>query len=94
MTKSDVENAIKVVMSDVIDECYRVSSSFPSKDKDRVFQIANEAESLMDELMLEMNQVIQKGGYSSDNPKILEIKHRLNKKSLDYLNRLHNLVDH
>lgn len=94
MTKSDVENAIKVVMCDVINECYRVSNAFPAKDKDRVFQIANEAELLMDELMLEMNQVIQKGGYSSDNPKILEIKHRLNDKSLDYLNRLHNLIDH
>ena len=94
MTKSEVENAIKVVMSDVIDECYRLSSSFPSKEKERVFQIANEAELLMDELMDEINHVKQKGGYSINNPKIIEIKQRLNKKSLDYLNRLHNLIHH
>lgn len=94
MTKSEVENAIKVVISDVIDECYRVSSSYPRYERDRVFQIANEAEILMDELMVEINQVKQLGGYSIDNPKILEIKYRLNKKSLDYLKRLQNLSHH
>ena len=94
MTKSEVENAIKVVISDVIDECYRVSSEFPGKDSKRAFQIANEAELLMDELIDEINQVKQIGGYSVDNPKILEIKHRLNQKSLDYLTRLQSLSHH
>ena len=94
MTKSEVENAIKVVISDVIDECYRVSSEFPGQDSKRVFQIANEAELLMDELIDEINQVKQKGGYSINNPKIIEIKHRLNQKSLDYLSRLQSLNYH
>lgn len=94
MTKGEVENAIKVVMSDVIDECYRLSSAIPAKEKKRVFKIANEAELLMDELMREINHVKQKGGYSINNPKIIEIKQRLNQKSLDYLKRLHNLSHH
>ena len=94
MTKSEVENAIKVVMSDVIDECYRYVNSIPGEENDRVFQIANEAEILMEELIHEIRQVKQKGGYSIDNPTVLEIKQRLNQKSFDYLNRLHNLDYH
>lgn len=94
MTKSEVEKAIKVVLFDVMDECYRFSSSSPKKEKDRVFQIANEAEIMMDELITQVHQVKQKSGYSINNPKILEIKQKLNQKSMDYLNRLHNLEYH
>lgn len=94
MTKSEVENAIKVVMSDVIDECYRRSSSFPTEEKKNILQIANEAEMLLDELMIDLNRVKQKSGYSIHNPKIIEIKERLNKKSLDYLGRLQELEHH
>jgi hypothetical protein len=94
MTKSEVKNAIKVVMCDVIDECHRRSSSFPSSGKEQVFQIATEAESLMDELIVEINQVKQLSGYSINNPEILKIKQKLNKESLDYLNRLHEIEHH
>ena len=94
MTKSEVENAIKVVMSDVIDECYRYSSSFPAKDRVRIFQIANEAEILMDELIIEIRDVQQLKGYSMYNPKVIKIKQKLNQKSMDYLKRLHGLEYH
>lgn len=92
MTKSEVEKAITVVMSDVIDECYRYSNNFPGEDKERVFQIVKEAESLMEELMNEVHHVKQKSGYSNNNPKIIAIKHKLSEKSMDYLQRLHNLA--
>jgi hypothetical protein len=89
MTKSEVEKAIKVVMFDIIDECYRYSSSLPGKNRDRIFEIANEAESLMDQLILEVRDVKQLEGYSIDNPKIIEIQQKLDEKSMDYLHRLH-----
>lgn len=91
MTKTEVENAIKVVMNDVIDECYRYSFSVPGTKRDRVFKIVNAAEILMDELMAEVHDVKQLGGYSVDNPKIEEIKKKLNQKSLDYLTELRQL---
>ena len=91
MTKSEVEKAIKVVMSDVIEECYRISTSFPSKEKDRVLKIASEAESLMEELIHEVYQIRQRKEDFND-PKIIEIKKRLNQQSLDYLRQLQNLV--
>ena len=91
MTKTEVESAIKVVINDVIDECYRYSSLVPGKQRERVFKIVNAAELLMDELISEVHEVQQIGGYSSDNPKIDEIKKKLNKKSLDYLIELRKL---
>jgi len=94
MTKSEVEKAIKVVMFDVIEECYRFSSSSSPKNKNRVFEIAHEAENTMDELISAVREVKQKGKKSVYNPKILEIKEKLNQKSMDYLNRLHNLEYH
>lgn len=91
MTKSEVEKAIKVVMFDIIEECYRYSSALPSKNKERVIQIASEAELLMDQLITEIRDVKQLEGYSIDNPKVIDIQQRLNKKSMDYLQRLQKL---
>jgi hypothetical protein len=91
MTKSEVESAIKVVMSDVIEECYRISTSFPSRDKERVLKIANEAELLMEELIREVYQIRQRKE-DINNPQMMEIKRRLNQQSLDYLRQLQNLA--
>ncbi len=92
MTKSEVEKAIKVVMFDIIDQCYQFSSSIPGKKRDRVFQIANEAEFLMDQLITEVREVKQLGGYSIDNPKMVKIQQKLNQMSMDYLQRLQQLA--
>ena len=91
MTKTEVEKAIQVVLNDVIDECYRYSFSTSEKNRDRIFNIVNEAEHFMDELMAEVREVKQIKGYSIDNPKIHEIRARLNQRSLDYLKQLRSL---
>ncbi len=94
MTKSEVVNAIRVVMSDVINECYRRTHTVPEKDRVRIFEISEKAEHLMEELTSEAFEVKQIEGYSNDHPKIIEIKRRLDKKSMDYLNQLYSLAHH
>jgi len=88
MTKRELEIAIPVAIGEVIEKCLLMSAKVDGAERERIFQIARNAEILQSELSNELSKVKNNGSKSMANPLLLRIMENLNEKSMGFHEQL------
>jgi len=88
MTKHEVEKAIHIVMGDVIEECIKNVSFLAGEEKERVLEIARNAEKTMVQLKNELSEVKGVGDSTINHPVTLRIQEKLNSIGMEYIQQL------
>jgi hypothetical protein len=88
MTKRELEIAIPSSIGEVIEKCLLMSARVDGEEREKIFQIARNAEALQSELSKEIDKVKNNGAQSMDNPNVLEIMKVLNEKSMEFHEQL------
>jgi hypothetical protein len=88
MTKRELEIAIPSSIGEVIEKCLLMSSRANGEEREKILQIARNAEALQSELSKEINKVKNNGPKSMENPNVLEIMKVLNEKSMEFHEQL------
>jgi hypothetical protein len=88
MTKRELEIAIPIVIGEVIEKCLHMLARVEGEEREKILQIARNAELLQTELSNEINKVKKNGFKSMENPKVLMIMKTLNEKTMDFHEQL------
>ena len=88
MTKRELEIAIPVAIGEIIEKCLHMMAKVDGDERERILQIARNAELLQSELSEEISKVKNNGFKSMENPHLLKIMEVLNKKSMKFHEQL------
>lgn len=82
MTKRELKIAIPVVIGEVIEKCLYMSARAEGEERERILEIARNAELLQSKLSNEIDLVKNTGSETMSNPHVLRIMEILNKESM------------
>ena len=84
MTKRELEIAIPVAIGEVIEKCLYMAAEAKGDERERVLEIARNAELLQSKLSKEINLVKNNGFKTMSNPDVLRIMEILNTESMNF----------
>ena len=84
MTKREFEIAIPVAIGEIIEKCLHMSARAEGEERERILEIARNAELLQSKLSKEIDLVKNSGSESMSNPDVLRIMEILNKESMAF----------
>jgi len=84
MTKRELEIAIPVAIGEVIEKCLHMSARAEGEDRERILEIARNAELLQSKLSKEISLVKNNGSKTMSNPNVLRIMEILNNESMAF----------
>ena len=84
MTKRELEIAIPVAIGEIIEKCLHMSARAEGEERERILEIARNAELLQSKLSKEIDLVKNSGSESMSNPDVLRIMEILNKESMAF----------
>ena len=84
MTKRELEIAIPVAIGEVIEKCLHMSARAEGEERERILEIARNAEQLQSRLLKDIELVKNNGFETMSNPHVLRIMEILNKESMAF----------
>lgn len=90
MTKRELEIAIPVAIGEVIEKCLHMSARAEGEERERILEIARNAEQLQSKLSKEIDLVKNDGSETMSNPNVLRIMEILNTESMRFHVQLEN----
>ena len=84
MTKRELEIAIPVAIGEVIEKCLHMSARAEGDERERILEIARNAEQLQSRLLKDIELVKNNGFETMSNPHVLRIMEILNKESMAF----------
>ena len=84
MTKRELEIAIPVVIGEVIEKCLHMSARVEGEEREKILEIARNAELLQSKLSKEIDLVKNNGAETMSNPNVLRIMEILNRESMEF----------
>lgn len=84
MTKRELEIAIPVAIGEVIEKCLHMMAQTEGEEREKILEIARNAEQLQSKLSKEIDLVKKHGSETESNPHILRIMEILNKESMKF----------
>ena len=84
MTKRELEIAIPVAIGEVIEKCLHMSARAEGEERERILEIARNAELLQSKLSKEIGLVKNNGSKTMSNPNVLRIMEVLNDESMAF----------
>ena len=84
MTKRELEIAIPVAIGEVIEKCLYMSAEAEGDERERILEIARNAELLQSKLSKEIGLVKNNGSKTMSNPDVLRIMEILNTESMNF----------